>query len=85
MQKNQSTPVLRWLSRFGVFRTAAKAEGRLLGWNVPEEYKAHIPSHWLQGYPDTEPMYNYGLGFLYCFFFFFAIAGNGVVMWIFVS
>nr|AHN82368.1 UVopsin [Empoasca vitis] len=55
---------------------------QMLGWNVPTEELVHIPQHWLK-YPAPEPIQHYVLGFLYIFFMFAALFGNGLVIWIF--
>lgn len=55
---------------------------KTLVWNVPSEELVHIPEHWFN-YPEPDPMYNYILGILYIFFMFFALIGNGLVIWIF--
>lgn len=59
-------------------------ESRMLGWNVPPEHIPYIPTHWLT-YPEPDPLVNYGLGLLYCFFFFFSMMGNGIVIYIFIT
>ncbi|XP_034249735.1 opsin, ultraviolet-sensitive isoform X2 [Thrips palmi] len=60
------------------------SEVRMLGWNIPPEILPHVPTHWL-GYPEPDPLVNYGLGLLYCFFFFFSVLGNGIVIYIFLT
>nr|QRI42697.1 ultraviolet sensitive opsin 1 [Agrilus planipennis] len=65
-----------------VWRPEARVAPRLMGWNVPAEELAHIPAHWLT-FPEPNPMIHYSLGLLYCFFCFFALLGNGLVIWIF--
>ncbi|XP_058121244.1 uncharacterized protein LOC131263107 isoform X2 [Anopheles coustani] len=57
---------------------------RYLGWNVPPEELQYIPDHWLQ-YPEPEASLHYLLGLLYIAFAIFALIGNGLVIWIFLS
>nr|APY20540.1 ultraviolet sensitive opsin [Tenthredo koehleri] len=57
---------------------------RLLGWNVPAEEIIHIPEHWLS-YPEPNPSFHYLLALLYTLFMFFALLGNGLVIWIFCA
>nr|QWV42647.1 ultraviolet sensitive opsin 1 [Anthocomus equestris] len=57
---------------------------RFLGWNVPPEELVHIPEHWL-AYPEPPDSMQLLLGLLYIGFFFMAIIGNGLVLWIFSS
>lgn len=56
----------------------------LLGWNVSPEELPSIPDHWLS---QAEPNHSvhYLLGTLYIAFFFVAIIGNGLVLWVFTS
>lgn len=56
----------------------------MLGWNVPPENLPHVPTHWMV-YPEPDPLVNYGLGLLYCFFFIFSVLGNGIVIYIFLT
>ncbi|XP_017780168.1 PREDICTED: opsin, ultraviolet-sensitive-like [Nicrophorus vespilloides] len=55
---------------------------RMLGWNVPPEELIYIPEHWLS-YPEPEASLHLLLGILYVGFFFIALIGNGLVIWIF--
>ncbi|XP_063222857.1 opsin, ultraviolet-sensitive [Bacillus rossius redtenbacheri] len=62
----------------------ARVAPLMLGWNVPAEELVHIPEHWLS-FPEPDPFYHYALGLLYLVLAFFALLGNGLVMWIFSS
>ncbi|XP_055300002.1 opsin, ultraviolet-sensitive-like [Sitodiplosis mosellana] len=57
---------------------------KLLGWNVPPDQLSTIPEHWLSQ-PEPNASVHYLLGTLYIAFFFVAIIGNGLVLWIFTS
>nr|APY20676.1 ultraviolet sensitive opsin 1 [Xanthostigma xanthostigma] len=61
-----------------------EADMRLLGWNVPEKERIHIPEHWF-AYPEPPASIHYLLGLLYIAFMFFATIGNGLVIWVFSS
>ncbi|XP_044756369.1 opsin, ultraviolet-sensitive-like isoform X2 [Coccinella septempunctata] len=56
----------------------------LIGWNIPPEELIHIPQHWLS-YIEPPASMHLLLGMLYIVFFFMAIIGNGLVLWIFSS
>nr|QWV42629.1 ultraviolet sensitive opsin [Anaspis rufa] len=55
-----------------------------LAWNVPKEELIHIPDHWFI-YDEPEASLHLLLGLIYIGFFFMAIIGNGLVIWIFSS
>ncbi|XP_075225419.1 rhodopsin 3 [Lycorma delicatula] len=63
-------------------RVSYRMTQKTLVWNVPAEELVHIPEHWFN-YPEPDPMNNYILGIIYVFFMFFALIGNGLVIWIF--
>lgn len=65
-------------------RVSANQEIRLLGWNVAPEDLKQIPEHWLS-YPEPEASLHYLLALLYIFFTFFALTGNGLVIWVFTA
>jgi len=49
---------------------------------VPDYLKPHIDKHWAT-YPPVNPMWHYVLGLIYVFLLFFAITGNGLVIYLF--
>nr|QWV42649.1 ultraviolet sensitive opsin [Astenopholis sp. CRS 2021] len=55
---------------------------RTLGWNLSPEELLYIPEHWLV-YPEPEASIHYLLAIVYIGFFFVALIGNGLVLWIF--
>lgn len=63
---------------------AFRSEKQMLGWNTPEEYMAHVHPYW-KTFEAPNPFLHYTLGFFYIIFMFCALAGNGVVIWIFTS
>lgn len=63
-------------------RVSPNQEAKLLGWNVAPEDLIQIPEHWLN-YHEPEASLNYLLGLLYIAFTFFALTGNGLVIWVF--
>jgi r-opsin len=77
------------VGNFSIIRPEARVSGapgetRMLGWNVPADELRYIPEHWLQ-YPEPEASMHYLLGILYIAFTFFALTGNGLVIWIFTA
>lgn len=57
-------------------------EVRLLGWNVAPEDLKQIPEHWLS-FQEPEASMHYLLALIYIAFTFFALTGNGLVIWVF--
>lgn len=56
----------------------------MIGWNTPEDYLTYVHPHW-KSFEQPNPFLQYTLGFFYIIFMFCALAGNGVVIWIFTT
>ncbi|KAF4525364.1 Short Wavelength Sensitive Opsin Ultraviolet [Ephemera danica] len=56
----------------------------MLGSNVAAHEIHHIPEHWFS-YPEPDASLHYLLGLIYIFLTFFALTGNGLVIWVFSS
>nr|CAH0111768.1 unnamed protein product [Daphnia galeata] len=63
---------------------AFRSEKRIMGWNTPDDYMSHVHPYW-KTFEAPNPFLHYTLGFFYIIFMFCALAGNGVVIWIFTS
>jgi len=57
-------------------------EKKMMGWNTPEDYLAYVHPYW-RTFEAPNPFLHYTLGFFYIIFMFCALAGNGVVIWVF--
>jgi len=55
---------------------------KMLGWNTPEDYLAHVHPHW-RSFEAINPVLHHLLGVLYIMIMFCGVIGNGVVIWIF--
>lgn len=63
---------------------AFRSERKMMGWNTPDDYMSHVHPYW-KTFEAPNPFLHYTLGFFYIIFMFCALAGNGVVIWIFTS
>ncbi|XP_042888391.1 opsin, ultraviolet-sensitive-like isoform X1 [Penaeus japonicus] len=59
-------------------------EVKMNGWNTPPEYLSYVDEHWLK-FEAPNPMMHHLLGVLYIFLTFCSCAGNGCVIWIFLT
>lgn len=55
----------------------------MIGWNTPQDYMEYVHPYW-RTFEAPNPFLHYLLGFLYIIFMVCSLAGNGVVIWIFL-